>query len=288
MKITLGHSPDPDDAFMFYGIASGEVTEDGLEFEQVLEDIETLNRRALEESLDVTAVSIHAYAYLSDRYALLPHGASFGDGYGPLVVSRRALAPADLAGATIAVPGELTSAFLAMRLFQPDFTPRVVPFDRIPQAVLDGEADAGVLIHEGQLTFAASGLHKVVDLGAWWKEDTGGLPLPLGGNAIRRALGPQVMAKVSSVLRRSIAYGLEKRGAALTYAERFGRGLDRQLADRFVGMYVNELTLDYGERGREAVRRFLARGRASGLITVEPHVEFAAEPSPAAGAQSSG
>jgi len=211
--IRVGHSPDPDDAFMFYGIASGEVTEDGLEFEQVLEDIETLNRRALEESLDVTAVSIHAYAYLSDRYALLPHGASFGDGYGPLVVSRRALAPADLAGATIAVPGELTSAFLAMRLFQPDFTPRVVPFDRIPQAVLDGEADAGVLIHEGQLTFAASGLHKVVDLGAWWKEDTGGLPLPLGGNAIRRALGPQVMAKVSSVLRRSIAYGLEKRGA---------------------------------------------------------------------------
>jgi len=159
MKITLGHSPDPDDAFMFYGIASGQVTEEGLEFEQVLEDIETLNRRALEESLDVTAVSIHAYAYLSDRYALLPHGASFGDGYGPLVVSKRALAPADLAGATIAVPGTLTSAFLAMRLFQPSFTPLIVPFDRIPQAVLDGEADAGVLIHEGQLTFASSGLH---------------------------------------------------------------------------------------------------------------------------------
>ena len=279
MKITLGHSPDPDDAFMFYGIASEQVTEEDLEFEQVLDDIETLNRRAIEESLDVTAVSIHAYAYLSDRYALLPHGASFGDGYGPLVVSRRPLAPADLRGAVIAVPGTLTSAFLAMRLFQPEFTPRVVPFDRIPRAVLDGEADAGVLIHEGQLTFASSGLHKVVDLGAWWKGDTDGLPLPLGGNAIRRALGPETMAKVSSVLRRSIAFGLERRADALAYAEKFGRGLDRVLADRFVGMYVNDLTLDYGERGREAVRRFLSRGRKAGVITIEPRVEFAGEPS---------
>lgn len=282
MKITLGHSPDPDDAFMFYGIASGQVTEEGLEFEQVLADIETLNRRALEESLDVTAVSIHAYAYLSDRYALLPHGASFGDGYGPIVVSRRALTVADLAGATIAVPGTLTSAFLAMRLFEPRFTPRVVPFDRIPQAVLDGEADAGVLIHEGQLTFAASGLQKVVDLGVWWKEDTKGLPLPLGGNAVRRALGAETIAKVSRVLRKSIAFGLARRTEALEYAEGFGRGLDRGLADRFVGMYVNDLTLDYGARGREAVRRFLERGRTSGVITVQPRVEFAGEPSPAA------
>jgi 1,4-dihydroxy-6-naphthoate synthase len=281
MKITLGHSPDPDDAFMFYGIASGQVTEEGLEFEQVLADIETLNRRALEESLDVTAVSIHAYAYLSERYALLPHGASFGDGYGPLVVSRRKMEPADLAGATIAVPGMLTSAFLAMRLFEPRFTPLVVPFDRIPQAVIDGESDAGVLIHEGQLTFASSGLHKVVDLGAWWKQDTGGLPLPLGGNAVRRALGAETIEKVSRVLHKSIAFGLTRRDEALEYAQRFGRGLDRPLADRFVSMYVNDLTLDYGERGREAVRLFLDRGNASGVITVRPRVEFAGEPSPA-------
>jgi 5,8-dihydroxy-2-naphthoate synthase len=281
MKITLGHSPDPDDAFMFYGIASGQITEEGLEFEQVLEDIESLNRRALAETLDVTAVSIHAYAYLADRYALLPHGASFGDGYGPLVVSRRAMEARDLAGATIAVPGMLTSAFLAMRLFEPRFTPRVVAFDKIPQAVADGETDAGVLIHEGQLTFAASGLHKVVDLGAWWKQDTGGLPLPLGGNAVRRALGAEVIAKVSRVLRKSIAFGLDRRDEALEYAERFGRGLDRRLADRFVGMYVNDLTLDYGDRGREAVRLFLERGRASGVLTVEPRIEFAGEPSAA-------
>jgi 1,4-dihydroxy-6-naphthoate synthase len=281
MKITLGHSPDPDDAFMFYGIASGQITEEGLEFEQVLEDIESLNRRALAETLDVTAVSIHAYAYLADRYALLPHGASFGDGYGPLVVSRRAMEARDLAGATIAVPGLLTSAFLAMRLFEPRFTPRVVAFDKIPQAVADGEADAGVLIHEGQLTFAASGLHKVVDLGAWWKQDTAGLPLPLGGNAVRRALGAEVIAKVSRVLRKSIAFGLDRRDEALEYAERFGRGLDRRLADRFVGMYVNDLTLDYGDRGREAVRLFLERGRASGVLTVEPRIEFAGEPSAA-------
>jgi 1,4-dihydroxy-6-naphthoate synthase len=274
MKITLGHSPDPDDAFMFYGIASGKVSAEGIEFEQILQDIETLNRRALLEQLDVTAVSIHAYAYLSDRYALLPHGASFGDGYGPMVVTKRPTAPEELRGLRIAVPGTLTSAFLALKLYQPEFEPLVVPFDQIPAAVLAGEAAAGLLIHEGQLTYAASGLHLVVDLGAWWKDETG-LPLPLGGNAIRKALGAPTIARVARALHESIAYGLEHRAPALTYAEQWGRGLDRPLADRFVGMYVNELTLDYGERGRKAVRLFLERGRAAGLITVEPQVEFA-------------
>ena len=274
MKITLGHSPDPDDAFMFYGIASGKVSAEGIEFEQILQDIETLNRRALLEQLDVTAVSIHAYAYLSDRYALLPHGASFGDGYGPMVVTKRPTAPEELRGLRIAVPGTLTSAFLALKLYQPVFEPLVVPFDQIPAAVLAGDAAAGLLIHEGQLTYAASGLHLVVDLGAWWKDETG-LPLPLGGNAIRKALGAPTIARVARALHESIAYGLEHRAPALTYAEQWGRGLDRPLADRFVGMYVNELTLDYGERGRKAVRLFLERGRAAGLITVEPQVEFA-------------
>lgn len=276
MKISLGHSPDPDDAFMFYGIASGKVAEDGLEFEQVLADIETLNRRALEEQIDVTAVSIHAYAYLSDRYDLLPHGASFGDGYGPIVVSRESMEPRDLRGATIAIPGMLTSAHLALRLLEPDFEPLVVPFDEIPRAVERGAAAAGLLIHEGQLTYARNGLRKVVDLGAWWKEETG-LPLPLGGNAIRRSLGPRMITTVSRILRESIAYGLDHREEALTYAERFGRGLERPLADRFVGMYVNDLTLDYGERGRRAVHAFLDRGRAAGVITVEPRVAFAGE-----------
>jgi 1,4-dihydroxy-6-naphthoate synthase len=273
MRITLGHSPDPDDAFMFYGIASGKIASPGLEFEQILEDIETLNRRALEERLDVTAVSIHAYAYLSDRYALLQHGASFGDGYGPMVVSRAPMAAADLRGSRIAVPGTLTSAYLAMRLYQREFEPVVVPFDEIPDAVLEGRAPAGLLIHEGQLTYARSGLHKVVDLGEWWKAETG-LPLPLGGNAVRKALGLERITAIADVLRESIAFGLKHRAEALTYAEGFGRGLERPLADRFVGMYVNDLTLDYGDRGRRAVRVFLERGRSAGLITVEPTVEF--------------
>ena len=274
MRITLGHSPDPDDAFMFYGIASGKIAEDGLEFEQILQDIETLNRRALAEELDVTAVSIHAYAYLTERYALLPHGASFGDGYGPIVVSKTPIDPKDLRGRRIAVPGLLTSAHLALRLYERTFEPVVVPFDQIPGAVLAGVADAGVLIHEGQLTYGQSGLHKVVDLGLWWKDETG-LPLPLGGNVIRKALGPAMVEKVSAMLRKSIAFALEHRAPALTYAEGFGRGLDRALADRFVGMYVNDLTLDYGDRGRRAVQMFLSRGFEAGLIDVRPSVEFA-------------
>jgi 1,4-dihydroxy-6-naphthoate synthase len=266
---------------MFYGIASGRISAEGLEFEQILQDIETLNRRALAEEIDVTAVSIHAYAYLADRYALLPHGASFGDGYGPIVVSRKAIAPGDLGGRRVAVPGLLTSAHLALRLYEADVEPIVVPFDRIPAAVLSGEAEAGVLIHEGQLTYARSGLTKVIDLGAWWKEETG-LPLPLGGNAIRKALGAETIQTVSDLLRASIAFGLANRPDALSYAEGFGRGLERTLADRFVGMYVNDLTLDYGERGREAVRTFLRRGVDAGLIEAAPRIEFA-PPAAAAG-----
>jgi len=281
MKITLGHSPDPDDAFMFFGIASGRIAAEGFEFEQVLQDIETLNRRAMAEELDVTAVSIHAYAYLSERYALLPHGASFGDGYGPLVVSATEIAPGDLRGRRIAVPGLLTSAWLALQLFERSIEPVVVPFDRVPAAVLSREVDAGLLIHEGQLTYADIGLKKVVDLGIWWKERTG-LPLPLGGNAIRKGLGEGAMRTVSGVLRASIAYGLEHRGEALAYAEGFGRGLDRARADRFVGMYVNDLTLDYGERGRRAVRTFLEHGRDAGLLDVDPRIEFAPGGGPAA------
>ena len=274
MLITLGHSPDPDDAFMFYGIASGRVAAPGLEFEQILQDIETLNRRALAQEIDVTAVSIHAYAYLSETYALLPHGASFGDGYGPIVVSKDRIDPHGLRGRRIAVPGLLTSAYLALRLYEREFEPVVTPFDRIPAAVAEGKAEAGLLIHEGQLTYAESGLRHVVDLGVWWKNETG-LPLPLGGNAIRKGLGAGIIHRIADVLRESIAFGLEHRAEALTYAEGFGRGLDRPLADRFVGMYVNDLTLDYGERGRRAVREFLDRGRRAGLIDVEPRVEFA-------------
>ena len=271
----VGHSPDPDDAFMFYGIASGKVDSRGFAIEQVLEDIESLNRRALAGELEVSAVSIHAYAHLADRYALMPCGASMGDGYGPIVVAREPMDPATLGQRRVAVPGTLTSAFLALRLFVGrDFPYEVVPFDRILAAVADGRAEAGLVIHEGQLTFAGEGLHRVVDLGAWWGERTGGLPLPLGGNAVRRDLGAEVMRNLTAVLRDSITYGLDHRDEALHYAMDFGRGLDRGLADRFVGMYVNDFTRDYGERGRQAVRRFLDEGAGAGLVPALPRVEF--------------
>lgn len=271
----VGHSPDPDDAFMFHGIASGRVDTGGFRIEQVLEDIESLNRRALRRELEVSAVSIHAYAHLADGYALMACGASMGDGYGPLVVAREPLTHGRLASATIAVPGTLTSAFLALRLYLGrEFQHRVVPFDRILDAVADGQADAGLVIHEGQLTFARQGLHRIVDLGAWWGEHTGGLPLPLGGNAVRRDLGDTAMRALTRVLRDSIEYGLTHREEALAYALDFGRGLDGKLADRFVGMYVNDLTRDYGERGREAIRRFLQEGHEAGLVPRLPQVEF--------------
>src|SRR5437870_3996751 len=275
MKIRVAHSPDSDDAFMFYGLASGKVPSDGFELEHVLSDIETLNRAAFEGKYDITAVSFHAYAHLTDRYILLPHGASMGDRYGPVVVARMD-GPSSLRGTRVAVPGELTTAFLALRLFDPDVRYVVVPFDQIQEKVHTGEVAAGLLIHEGQLTYAEEGLRKLVDLGEWWAERTGGLPLPLGGNVIRRDLGGERISQLSRLLHDSIAYGLSHRREAIEHAMQFGRGLDRIRTDRFVGMYVNDLTLDYGERGRTAVRRLLDDARAAGLLPAPVTVEFAA------------
>ena len=275
LHVRVGHSPDPDDAFMFYGIASGAVDTRGYEIEQVLEDIESLNRRALAGDLEVSAISFHAYPRLAERYALLPCGASMGAGYGPCVVSRERIHPTDLATRVIAIPGTLTSAFLALRLYL-GREPRhvVVPFDRIPDAVLEGEADAGLIIHESQLTYGEQGLSLVVDLGAWWAERTEGLPLPLGGNVVRKDLGAGAMRDLARILRASIAHGLEHRAEALAYAERFGRGLDRPRTDRFVGMYVNELTLDYGPLGRRAIARFLEEGAAMAGVPRVERIEF--------------
>ncbi len=273
--LRIGHSPDPDDAFMFYGLASGRVASPGYEIVQVLDDIESLNRLALKGEIEVTAVSIHAFAHLADRYLLLPCGASMGDGYGPLVVSRRPASISDLRGMTIAVPGELTSAMLALRLALGPVRTSVVRFDRILDAVRAGEHEAGLLIHEGQLTWEDAGVHRVLDLGTWWRDETGGLPLPLGGNAIRRDLGRDVIAEVASLLRRSIEFGLNNREEALTYAMRYGRGLARPLADRFVGMYVNDYTLDYGVKGRRAIEIFLRRGHEAGVLPRAVAVEFA-------------
>jgi 5,8-dihydroxy-2-naphthoate synthase len=271
--IHVAHSPDSDDAFMFYALAAGKIDTEGLTYVHELQDIETLNQRALKGELEVTAVSIHAYAYLTDRYALLPHGASMGDRYGPRLVARQPMTRADLQGRRIAIPGPLTSAYLALRLFEPNFEPVFIPFDRIEDAVVDGKVDVGLLIHEGQLTFGDRGLHLVQDLGEWWFGETG-LPLPLGGNVIRKDLGDELTRKVSRHLRDSIKYGLDHRTAALDHSMQFARGLERGKADTFVGMYVNDWTLDYGERGRQAVRQFLKRGVEDGLITHDAKVEF--------------
>jgi 1,4-dihydroxy-6-naphthoate synthase len=260
---------------MFYGLASGSVDTEGIEVDQVLSDIETLNRAAFDGRYEVTAVSFHAYAHLADKYALLPHGASMGDNYGPIVVARPG-GPAGVKGMTIAIPGTLTTAYLALRLYEPDFEFVVVPFDQIEQFVADGKADAGLLIHEGQLTYAENGLRKIVDLGEWWNQRTGGLPLPLGGNIIRRDLGPEMIRKVSRLLHDSIAYALSHRKEAVEYAQQFGRGLDRERTDTFVGMYVNDLTLGYGERGRKGVERLLTEAFEKGLIPKPVPVEFAA------------
>ena len=297
-KITIAHSPDSDDAFMFYGLASGAVAVNGFEVDQVLADIETLNRAAFEGRYEVTAVSFHAYAYLTDRYALLPHGASMGDRYGPILVAKRGAAEsyvtpsfpalsevegsaastasggsAKLSGMRIAIPGRLTSAFLALRLYDDSFEPVVIPFDQIQQAVLEERVDAGLLIHEGQLTYQTEGLEKIVDLGEWWFDRTG-LPLPLGGNIIRRDLGPEVMHTVSRMLHDSIAYALDHRTDAVKYSQQFGRGLNAQDTDRFVGMYVNQLTLDYGERGRAGLERFYGEAFDRGFIPAKIPVEF--------------
>ena len=273
-KITIAHSPDSDDAFMFYGFASGAVDTEGFEIAQVLSDIETLNRAAVTGTYEVTAASFHAFAYLSDKYALLPHGASMGDNYGPIVVAPDG-GVREVKGHRIAIPGLLTTAFLALKLYEQDFEHVVVPFDQIEQFVKDGNADAGLLIHEGQLTYRDNGLRKIVDLGEWWSARTGGLPLPLGGNIIRRDLGPEMIRKVSKLLHDSIAYALAHRTAAVEYAQQFGRGLDKEKTDRFVGMYVNDLTLGYGERGRQAVERLMTEAYEQGLIPKSVPLQFA-------------
>lgn len=274
MKITVAHSPDSDDAFMFYGLASGAVEVPGIEVDQILSDIETLNRAAFEGKYEVTAVSFHAYAHLVDKYALLPHGSSMGDNYGPILVSLKALPSGSLKGVKVGVPGLLTTAFLALKMYDTDFDYEVIPFDEIQQAVIEGKVDAGLLIHEGQLTYQAEGFRKIVDLGEWWFERTGGLPLPLGGNIIRRDLGLDVMKTVSKMLHDSIAYALTNREAGVEYAQQFGRGLDRKDTDTFVGMYVNDLTLDYGTRGRAALERFFTEAFDKGLIPGPVPVEF--------------
>jgi 1,4-dihydroxy-6-naphthoate synthase len=272
-EIAVAHSPDSDDAFMFYGLATNKVRMPGLRFTHTLCDIETLNQKAREGVYDVTAISFHAYPYVQDKYALMTCGGSVGEGYGPMIVSPRSFTQSEIKTKRIAVPGTLTTAYLALQLFAPGVETEVVPFDQIIPQVLEGKFEAGLIIHEGQLTYDKSGLHRVVDLGKWWQKVTG-LPLPLGGNAIRRALGPQLMPAVTAALRESIQYGLDHREEALAYAMQFARDLDAQSADKFVGMYVNERTLDYGPDGREAVRRLLDMGHKAGIIGPEAKVEW--------------
>lgn len=271
--ITVAHSPDSDDAFMFYGLATNKLETDGIKFEHTLKDIQTLNEAAKNGVYDVTAISFHAYAYVADKYALLPHGASIGDKYGPILVSKDVRIPEEIGQMKIAIPGELTSAYLALRIFNSDFEHVVVPFDQIIESVKKGDVDAGLLIHEGQLFYGELGLHKVLDLGEWWFEKTG-LPLPMGGNVIRRDLGVDLMQRVSEHLHKSIAYSLENREDALAYAMQFARDMKPELADRFVAMWVNDLTLDYGDRGREAVRRLLDEGHNAGIIPHQVDVDF--------------
>jgi 1,4-dihydroxy-6-naphthoate synthase len=272
--ITVGHSPDPDDAFMFYALAHNKIDTGDLQFRHELQDIETLNRRAMRGELELTAVSIHAYAYVLDKYALLSSGCSMGDKYGPMVVAKKPLTVSDLRGATIAIPGTLTTAFLALRLLLPaGFAYEVLPFDQILSAVAAGRFEAGLIIHEGQLTFQNLDLQAVIDLGVWWQEKTG-LPLPLGGNAVRRDLGHDTIRQISRLLKESIRYALDHRDEALDYALKYARDMDKKLADRFVGMYVNDWTLDYGPRGREAVRRLLEEGHQAGIIPAPVAVEF--------------
>src|SRR6476620_7468182 len=273
MKIRLGHSPDPDDAFMFWALAADKIDTRGFEFEHVLNDIQTLNEWALEGRLETTAISLHAYPYVHGHYSVLPHGASMGSGYGPIVVAREQLTREQLQSVEIAVPGRLTTAFLVLRLYLGDFNFREVPFDQILDEVKSGRAEAGLLIHEGQLTYAAEGLQTVVDLGEWWLLETG-LPLPLGINFARRDLGPEVLHELSEVLKESIEAGLANRAEAMEYALGFGRGLDTELADRFVGMYVNEYTCDYGDEGRQAVTELLRRAEAIGAFQEPVRVEF--------------
>jgi 1,4-dihydroxy-6-naphthoate synthase len=272
-EIKLAHSPDSDDAFMFYALATHKLSTPGYKYTHVLADIQSLNEAALQETYDVTAVSFAAYPSLRDKYVLLDCGASFGEGYGPIVVATHSLKPQEIRGKRIAVPGLKTSAYLTLKLYEPDFEPVVMPFDKIIEAVRNDVVEAGLLIHEGQLFFPELGLHRVIDLGIWWQESTS-LPLPLGGNAVRRALGPELGRHVAKTIRDSVAYGLEHREEALNYAMQFAREMDPEMADKFVGMYVNDWTLDYGPRGREAVRRLLEEGHRAGVIAKPSAVEF--------------
>ena len=275
LLINIGHSPDPDDAFMFHALANDKIETGRYEFTHTLQDIETLNHRALKGELELTAVSLHGYAYMTDKYAICSCGASMGDNYGPMVVARKPCSIEDLKGKKIAVPGELTSAFLALKLLLGDtFTHEVHDFDQILNVVAAGDADAGLIIHEGQLTYENQGLNLIVDLGKWWYDETDGLPLPLGANAIRKDLGREVMEEVTAILKQSIQYGLDHREDALTHALQYGRDLDRAKADEFVGMYVNDWTLDFGEKGRQAVRLLLQRGYVAGIIPNPVDVEF--------------
>ena len=271
--ISVAHSPDSDDAFMFYGLATNKLETEGLKFEHTLKDIQSLNEDAKNGVFDVSAISFHAYAYVADKYALLPHGASIGDKYGPIVVSKEPRKADEIGQMKIAIPGELTSAFLALRIYNKDFQYEVVEFDKIIDAVLEGRVDAGLLIHEGQLFYKQMGLDKVLDLGEWWHEKTG-LPLPMGGNVIRRDLGEALMKQVSKHLHRSIQYSMDNREDALAYAMQFARDMAPELADRFVAMWVNDLTLDYGERGKEGVRRLLREGFEAGIIPHEVDIQF--------------
>ncbi len=272
-EITVAHSPDSDDAFMFYGLATNKIRTPGLKFSHTLCDIETLNRKAMDGVYDVSAISFHAYPYVQDKYALMPCGGSVGEGYGPMIVTAKAMTLDEVKDKIVAVPGTMTTAYLALKLFAPGIQTEVVPFDEIIPAVVSGRYEAGLIIHEGQLSYSRVGLHKIFDCGKWWKDMTG-LPLPLGGNAIRRELGPELITSINQALRDSIQYSLDNRDEALNYAMQFARDLDKQLANRFVGMYVNERTLDYGVDGREAVSRLLTMGYNAGVITTEPKIDF--------------
>jgi 1,4-dihydroxy-6-naphthoate synthase len=276
IEIKLAHSPDSDDAFMFYALATHKLSTPGYKYTHILSDIQSLNEAALEETYDVTAISFAAYPELRDKYVLLDCGASFGEGYGPIVVSTKALKGQELAGKRIAVPGTKTSAYLTLRLFEANFEPVVTPFDKIIDAVQNNLVEAGLLIHEGQLLFPEKGLHKVIDLGIWWQEQTG-LPLPLGGNAVRKALGPLLGRQIAKTIRNSVAYGLEHREEALNYAMQFARDMNMELADTFIGMYVNKWTLGYGEKGRQAVKELIVRGTRAGILPEPPVVEFLSE-----------
>jgi 1,4-dihydroxy-6-naphthoate synthase len=272
-EITIAHSPDSDDAFMFYALVNGKIKSDGLKFVNVLSDIETLNRKAFEGVYDVTAISFHAYAYVSDKYILLPSGSSMGLGYGPILVSKKEFEPRDLKNFLVGVPGTLTSAFLILKIFEPEVKYKVIQFDKIIEAVINDEVDAGLLIHEGQLTYSNSGLKKIIDFGNWWQRETG-LPLPLGGNVVKKELGVELARKISNLLRESVRYAMENRDEALRYALKFARGMDEKLADKFVGMYVNELTLDCGEVGKRAIQLFLDLGYEKGLIPKKIEIEL--------------